>query len=80
MNFNNITNQQDNREKAQKYISDWIDCFLKADGKHKDLIGRDFMTILGIKAQGNPELNYRLSQGLDAFEALRMLGNQWNGE
>ena len=73
---NNIVNQQDNRVEARKHISDWFDCFLKADGKHKDLMGKDFFEIWGIKAQGNPELNYRLNQAISMADILRRLGDK----
>lgn len=72
---NNIVNQQNNRTEAQKHISDWIDCFLKADERHKDLMGKDFFEILEIKAQGNPELNYKFNQAINMAEVLRRLGN-----
>lgn len=70
---NNIVNQQDNRVEARKHISDWFDCFLKADGKHKDLMGRDLLEIWGIKAQGNPELIYKLNQAIGMADILRKL-------
>lgn len=73
---NNIVNQQDNRIEAQKHISDWIDCFLEADGEHKDLIAMDFLELMQIKAQGNLELNYRLNQGISMAETLRRLGGK----
>lgn len=73
---NNIVNQQNNRAEAQKHISDWIDCFLKADERHKDLMGKDLFEILEIKAQGNPELNYKFNQAISMADILRKLGEK----
>lgn len=73
---NNIVNQQDNRVEARKHISDWLDCFLKADEKHKDLMGKDLCEIWGIKAQGNPELTFKLNQAIGMTDILRMHGGK----
>lgn len=73
MNEEYIEKQEKNREKAFKYISDWLDCFLEADSQHKNLLGNDFVELLTIKAQGNQELNYRLNQAINATDILRKL-------
>lgn len=49
--------QEKNREDALEHISEWLDCFLKADSQYKNLLGKDFIGLLTAKAQGNEELN-----------------------
>lgn len=60
--------QEKNREDALEHISKWIDCFLKADSQYKNILGKDFIEILTIKAQGNAELNEKLN------EVIRSMG------
>lgn len=73
MDNGHIKYQENNREKAYKHISDWLDCFIEADAQYKNLLGRDFIELLTIKAQGNQELNYWLNQAINVADILRMI-------
>ncbi len=46
-----IKKQEKNREDALEHISEWLDCFLKADSQYKNLLGKDFIELLTVKAQ-----------------------------
>ena len=63
--------QEQNRQEAFENISKWIDCYLKADSHYKNILGTDWVNLLAIKAQENPELNQRLSQAIQILNAIR---------
>jgi hypothetical protein len=65
-----IKKQEKNREDALEHISKWLDCFLKADPQHKNLLGKDFIELLTIKAQGNEELNEKLNQVIKSMGVM----------
>jgi len=65
-----IKEQEKNREKALEHMSEWLDCFLKADSQYKNLLGTDYVKLLTIKAQGNKELNDKLNQVIKSIDML----------
>lgn len=65
--------QEKNREDALEHISKWLDCFLKADSQYKNLLGKDFIELLTVKAQGNEELNERLNQVIKGMDVMRKI-------
>lgn len=66
-----IKKQEKNRENALEHISEWLDCFLKADSQYKNLLGKDFIELLMVKAQGNEELNEKLNQVIKGMGVMR---------
>ncbi len=65
--------QEKNREEALKHMSEWVDCFLRADIQYKNILANDYMTLLTIKAQGNEELNDKLSHIIRNMDVLKKI-------
>lgn len=68
---NYLEEQQRNRREASEHISKWVDCFMKADEKKKDMLGRDLMEIIMAKSKINPYVNRQISQALEMVNLLR---------
>lgn len=68
---NYLEEQQRNRREASEHISKWVDCFMKADEKNKDMLGRDLMEIIMAKSKMNPYVNRQISQALEMVNLLR---------
>ena len=62
--------QQTNREKAKRAFCEFFDCFIEADSEFRDVIGRDIVTLMALKANTDKKLNKSLE---DTFELIKML-------
>ena len=62
--------QQTNREKAKRAFCEFFDCFIEADPEFRDVIGRDIVTLMALKANTDEEFNKSFN---DAFELMKML-------
>lgn len=62
--------QQTNREKAKRAFCEFFDCFIEADPEFRDVIGRDIVTLMALKANTDKELNKALE---DTFELIKKL-------